>query len=295
MSERVSVREPSASSLADLAAAHGLSPSSVRPPLGRYLRQLVERRHFLIAFSRARVLSTYSKARLGQLWQVVTPLLHAGVYYLLFAVLLNTDRGIENFVGFLVVGVFIFGFTQRCVLRGADAINRNLGLIRALHFPRATLPLATTLAEFQHLAPALAVLTAVVLVTGEPLTARWLLVVPAVALQCLFNAGIALAVARVGAQVRDINQILPFAMRTWFYVSGVFFSLDRVLNRVPDAVDIVLQANPAAVYIDLVRAAVLSGHEPLPHSWPLAVGWAALAIVGGFLFFWRAEERYGRG
>jgi len=29
--------------------------------------------------------------------------------------------------------------------------------------------------------------------------------------------------------------------------------------------------------------------------WPIALGWALLAGVGGFVYFWKAEETYGRG
>ncbi len=29
--------------------------------------------------------------------------------------------------------------------------------------------------------------------------------------------------------------------------------------------------------------------------WLWGVGWAVVAVVIGFLFFWRAEARYGRG
>ncbi|MEU0290325.1 ABC transporter permease, partial [Streptomyces sp. NPDC005908] len=29
--------------------------------------------------------------------------------------------------------------------------------------------------------------------------------------------------------------------------------------------------------------------------WAFALGWAVLAAVVGFVYFWKAEERYGRG
>jgi teichoic acid transport system permease protein len=32
-----------------------------------------------------------------------------------------------------------------------------------------------------------------------------------------------------------------------------------------------------------------------PHVWAFAVGWALLAGVIGFVYFWKAEETYGRG
>ena len=278
-----------------LAERFGLKDNAARPGLRQYLGTLWARRAFLVAFAGARVVSQYSSARLGQIWQLLTPLLNAGVYLLLFGVLLNTSRGVENFIAFLVIGVFVFTFTQRSVRQGAESVSRNLDLIRALHFPRATLPLAYTLAELQQLGGALVVLTGAAILTGEPVTPAWLLVPVVIALQSIFNAGLTLGVARVVAQLPDVTRVLPFALRTWLYMSGVFYSIPVFTRDAPDVLRILLEVNPAAVYIDLVRTALLVEHEPLPYSWPLAVGWAVLAAVVGFIFFWRAETRYGQG
>jgi teichoic acid transport system permease protein len=84
------------------------------------------------------------------------------------------------------------------------------------------------------------------------------------------------------------------------YLSGVMWSIDRIAgsNRVPHVVYVMLRCNPPAVYIDLVRFAFVDSYtrsQLPPHVWLLAVGWAVVAGVGGFLFFWQAEEKYGRG
>src|SRR6266568_134551 len=121
--------------LAALAARHSLRPSSARPSLVPYLRMVWERRHFIVAYATARNVSMYTEARLGQLWQVITPLLNSGVYYLIFGVLFKANRGIGNYTAYLVTGVFIFAFTERSIVVGSSAVRANITLIRALHFP----------------------------------------------------------------------------------------------------------------------------------------------------------------
>lgn len=280
---------------AELAAAHGLSRSGARPGLVAYTGQLWQRRHFIVTYAKARNTALYSNSGLGSLWQLLTPLLNAGVYYLIFGLLLDSGRGIENFTAFLVAGVFIFTFTQRAVIAGGRAITGNLGLVRALHFPRACLPLAATVMELQQLLVSSVVLMAIVLATGEPITWSWLLLVPALALLTVFNCGLALAFARLSSKVRDLEQLLPFALRTWQYASGVFFSIAVVTASAPSGVRTVLEANPAAVYIALVRTALIESQSTPDSTWALAVGWALVAFAGGFVYFWKAEERYGRG
>ncbi|MFJ7235540.1 ABC transporter permease [Streptomyces olivaceus] len=287
--------------LAALAARHGLSVSGARPSLREYVRQLWARRHFIGAFSTAKLTAQYSQAKLGQVWQVMTPLLNAAVYYFIFGVLMNTKRGVEDYVPFLVTGVFVWTFTQSSIMAGTRAISGNLGLVRALHFPRAALPVSFCLQQLQQLLFSMAALVVILLAFGVPPAVSWVLAVPALVLQFLFNAGVAMVMARVGSKIPDMAQLMPFLLRTWMYGSGVMFSIHHMTgpdSNVPSWVGTLLQANPAAVYIDLMRFALIDSFDGsmLPdHVWALALGWALVAGIGGFIYFWKAEETYGRG
>ncbi|AZS83778.1 ABC transporter permease [Streptomyces griseoviridis] len=285
---------------AQLADRYGLTVSGARPSLVEYVRQLWDRRHFILAFSRAKLTAQYSQAKLGQLWQVATPLLNAAVYFFIFGLILKADRGMSRdvYIPFLVTGVFVFTFTQSSVMAGVRAISGNLGLVRALHFPRASLPISFSLQQLQQLMFSMIVLFAVAIGFGSIPDLSWLLIVPVLVLQFLFNTGLALIMARAGAKTPDLAQLMPFVMRTWMYASGVMFSIPIMLEDKPRWVADILQVNPASIYMDLMRFALIEDYSAanLPdHVWALAGGWALLLAVGGFVYFWKAEERYGRG
>jgi teichoic acid transport system permease protein len=285
---------------AELAAKYGLSVSGARPGLVEYVRQLWGRRHFILAFSQAKLTAQYSQAKLGQLWQVATPLLNALVYYLIFGLILKASRGMSHgtYIPFLVTGVFVFTFTQSSIMAGVRAISGNLGLVRALHFPRASLPISFGLQQLQQLLFSMIVLFAVAIGFGSYPMLSWLLIVPVLVLQFLFNTGLALIVARMGAKTPDLAQLMPFIMRTWMYASGVMFSISTMLAGRPEWIVRALQANPAAVYMDLMRFALIKDYGASnlpPHVWAIALFWAVVVFAGGFVYFWKAEERYGRG
>ncbi|MBW5249156.1 ABC transporter permease [Streptomyces sp. P01-B04] len=285
---------------AGLATKYGLTVSGARPGLFEYVRQLRGRRHFIMAFSRAKLTAQYSQAKLGQLWQVATPLLNAAVYFVIFGLILGTKKGMEPevFIPFLVTGVFVFTFTQSSVMAGVRAISGNLGLVRALHFPRASLPISFSLQQLQQLLYSMIVLVAVTVGFGSYPRLSWLLVIPALVLQFFFNTGLALIMARLGAKTPDLAQLMPFVMRTWMYASGVMFSIPVMLADKPAWIADVLQYNPAAIYMDLIRFAMIDGYgsENLPaHVWVVGLAWALLVGAAGFVYFWKAEERYGRG
>jgi teichoic acid transport system permease protein len=201
-------------------------------------------------------------------------------------------------------------------------------LIRALHFPRACLPLAYVLVELQQLLLSMVVLFAIVLGTGEPLTWYWLLLLPALLMQAIFNVGAALIMARVGAGAQDISQLVPFLLRVWRYFCGVMYSIASLPAVLPGWAKNVLSFNPAAVYISLTRYAIMAtfradapGAKPydaarcaifaakktpslqaychpdfaISELWLAGAAWAVVILVVGVLYFWQAETRYGRG
>ena len=251
--------------LAALAAQYGLRPSAQRPTLGKYLRELARRWNFIMEFATARNIAMYTEAKLGQLWQILAPLLNAGVYFLIFGIIISgVSRGVPNYLPFLVTGVFVFSFTQRTFISTSKVITDSLPLIRALQFPRASLPLAYVMIELQQMLMSMIVLVVIVLASGEPLTWYWLLAVPAIALLTIFNAGLALFAARVGARVNDFAQLLPFLMRTWLYLSGVLYSIQQLVAQHSQNygwATTLLQLNPAAIFITLVRNALLKSQR----------------------------------
>jgi teichoic acid transport system permease protein len=329
------VAEVPGGSLADYARAHGLRPSAERPGVLAYIYQLWRRRHFIVAFATARNIAMYTEAKLGQLWQVLTPLLNVGVYWLIFGEILDTSKGVPHFISFLVVGVFVFNFTQRAFISTSTVITDSLPLIRALQFPRASLPLAYVMIELQQMFLSVAVMLVIILIGGEPVSWYWLLAIPVLLLQTIFNVGVGMFVARLGSQVNDFSQLLPFLLRTWMYLSGVLFSIMTLaqshFGKAHHTLVALMQINPAALYITLMRLALLQsarasapGSAPAnpalcaawkhatttaqlyyskycpavvsySHYWYYAIGWAVLALVIGFFFFWRAEVTYGRG
>lgn len=273
--------------------APGLHRAGARLPLDEYARRLWHRRYFVAAYANASNAVGYERSFLGQAWQLLTPLLNIAVYYLIFGLLLHTNRGVGNFIGFLTVGVFLFGFCTTSLVGGSRAITGNVGLVRALQFPRAVLPVSVTLRALLQLLNSLFVMIPILLISGEPLALRWLELIPAIALMAMFCLGLALLAARIGARIPDTTQVLPFVNRVWMYTSGVMYSVQVFARGHAHWVATVLTYNPASVFLSLARHALLVGSPAGPSTWLLAMAWGFGTLVMSFLYFWRGEEEYG--
>jgi teichoic acid transport system permease protein len=235
----------------------------------------------------------FQRSILGQAWQLLTPLLNILIYFLIFGLLLHTNRGIPNYIAFLSVGVVFFSFCTSSLVSGARSITSNLGLVRALQFPRAVLPVSTTLVAFLQLLNSIAVLIPILLLTGVPLAWRWLELVPVLALQAMFCLGLAFFVARIGAQVPDTTQVLPFVSRVWTFTSGVMFSVTHVTAAHGAWLGTVFTLNPGYVYLTLARHALLVANPATFKTWVVGAAWAFGTLAVAYLYFWRGEETYG--
>ena len=285
-------------SLPDLAQRHGLKPAGTRPRLGAYIGQIWKFRQFIGTYANGRTVAAFGESRLGRVWQVLTPLINAGVYFLIFGIILDTRRGMDNFIGYLCIGLFIFTYTQNVISAAVQAISGQLGLVRALQFPRASLPIAMTLVQLQNLIGSMIVLAGIVMLTREPVTLKWLWLLPTLALQTMFNLGIALVVARLGAKVSDLKHLVPYVTRIWMYCSGILYNVTVFIQHLPAWASDLVHANPLLVYIELARYSMME-NPPLASTftnlWIMAGAWAVAMCGFGFIYFWQGESEYGRG
>lgn len=279
------------SEYAQLAARYGLKPQVGRPPFGKYLRDLWASRNFIWTLATTRTYARNENTYLGQIWSILNPLLYAAVFYVVFGIILKTGRGLDNFPGFLIVGVFIFQFCSAALSSGASAVTGNIAMIRSLRFPRAVLPLASVVTEFLTLLPAIVVMFIIVNVSGERPQLSWLGALPMLVVIAVFNAGISLVAARLVAQQRDFKNLIPVATQLLRYLSGVFFWIEGY--HLQGLLGVLFTYQPYALSLEVMRGCLLA---QLTVSWQEALAmclWAVGLLIGGLIYFWRAEGKYG--
>lgn len=278
--------------LAAYAAEHGLKRMGARPSFFNYIAETWRRKDFAVALSTFSNEAANARNRLGKWWNILLPTIQAATYGLIFGVILGDSRP-DNFLPFLFTGVFLFSFMSGSFYSGASSITSNSGLVRSLSFPRALLPISTVITQFVNLLPQLGILLFTLLIIQRQITWSWLALIPILFLMTMFAAGLAMIAARLTAQVRDLSKLLPFVTRIFFYTSGIFFSVEQVLANYPQIFAIV-KYNPVYDFIEIARGALVQGYTMETDIWIACVAWAVVTFVVGCIFFWKAEEEYGR-
>lgn len=274
------------------AEAHGLKRMGARPPLWNYLVEVWQRREFVIAMSKFANEAQNARTRLGKWWLILLPVFQATVYGLIFGFILDAARP-DNFIPYLFTGVFLFTFISSSFTTGSTALTSNAGLIRSLSFPRMMLPLSTVIRQFLNLVPVLGLLIILVAIMQGGLKLEILYLPLVVVVLVIFGLGMALVAARLNMQLQDLGKLIPFANRVIFYTSGIFFSIENLLAGNPTLLAIA-QWNPVYAIISLARGALVVGYEVDPWMWVPSLVWALGLSIVGTIYFWAAEERYGR-
>jgi len=276
----------------NLVDAAGLRDLNARFSFISYCSKLWQRRSFINADARSRALSSGRETFLGNVWILLNPLLQVLLYVLVFGIILKTNRGIENFVGFLVIGVTFFGFITQGLTSGSGLLQSSKAMITSFNFPKAAVPLSRSLRNcYDTIVPAL--VAVVIALAFEPsFKVSWtlLLTIPIFVLMAIFSTGLMLIAARMTTFIPDTKSLFNLVNRGLFFLSGIFFSVERFNGHV--FVQNVMTFNPVYRYLSAMREVVMSQTLPTLDSWVYITLWALGTFILGLIYFWGGEERY---
>lgn len=301
MSENTDPRSADSGSTASVAApgprrmhydSTQLMAVGARPPLGEYLRRLWDARHFVLYDARVRLSVSQEHTILGKVWLILNPMLLGFTFFLIFGLLLGTDRGIENFLGYLIIGLMMFLYTARSFTAGARSVSSGKNLIRGFSFPRAALPLGVVIREAMSQLYVLVAMFLFLIIAppAEPITPLWLLIVPIFVLQTIFNWGAGMLLAPLVHRIPDVANLIQLGTRLWLYASGLFYDPSRFTDN--PTILMLFHLNPLYQVLQMARGAILYAQAPPLSSWLILAAWAVGALVIGMLVFWWNEESY---
>jgi teichoic acid transport system permease protein len=119
----------------------------------------------------------------------------------------------------------------------------------------------------------------------------WL--VPASIILTMFNLGMSALVARVAVPFRDVNNLVPYIVRLWLYLSPVIYPVTFLEQNLSGPLQVALKANPLFPMLALFRHALMG--LPMGADDVLtATAWALSTMVIGVGAFVRYESRMTR-
>ena len=265
------------------------------PSRRSHLRELYGRRETILYLVSSNLKAGHRNKALGNLWNLLDPLLSLVVYFVVFGLLFQQARGRSgNYLIYLFVGVLAFRFLDGTVHQAVNCIRGNRALINEINFPKAVFPLSISLSRLYDFLWGLVVLVVAMLVTGQPLTWQALWVVPLTVIELVFFTGLAYVVAYLGAFFADTANISTVALRLLFYASPVLYYVHGEHTRVPEQYLTVYMLNPMACLLEAYHDVLVRQQAPDPGYVLYVVGFAVVTLLVGYGIFSRGEGKFAK-
>lgn len=239
------------------------------------VRAVVDHRKVLVAMARTDFQVNYKRAVLGLVWAVAIPLIQAAVLAIIFSKVASFTIPGLSVGAYVLTGVLPWAYFAGTLGAGATAIVDRSTLADKVWFPRLVLPLAPVLANLIQLGISMVLMIALLPVLGSPLSARLLLLIPAIALLVAFTSALAATLAVCHVYFRDIRHLVQAAILLWFYATPIFYPA----TQLPAWIRAFLDFNPMSGVIILFRMATVGRVDYWHRALTVSIGSTIVLLV----------------
>lgn len=232
----------------------------------------------------------YKGSALGVLWYLINPLVLMAAYWLMFGKLIPVVSE-PDYPLFLMVALIVWLFFAQSLVGAADSLIAQSSLVSKVRFPRETIPASVVTVQLATSGILLALLSPIVIAIRGTLEPA-LLLLPLILL-CLyaFVLGAALFVSVLNAYFRDVGPILSAVLLPWFFLTPIFFRVERLPGVAGNewARWLLTWGNPVAPFVNAVRDVIYAGVAPGWKTLVYVAAVAGIALAGGLALFRRME------
>jgi lipopolysaccharide transport system permease protein len=234
----------------------------------------------------------YKQTVLGVAWVILQPVISTVIFTALFGILLRAPSNGVPYPVFALSGLLPWTFFASSLNKSSNSLVLNANLITKIYFPRIIVPLASTLSGLLDFAISFVVLL-IVMASYGVFPGLSILLLPVLILFAILTAlGFGLWLSALNVRYRDINQLTPFIVQVWMYLTPVVYAV----TLIPERFRFILALNPMTAVVEGFRWSLLgpTNAEGLVSGWLLIVPVliSLCVLVSGALFFRRTEKTF---
>lgn len=174
----------------------------------------------------AELKSQVAESYLGWLWWILDPILFVLVYTFIVEFIFGTT--LEYFPLYVFIGLIMWNFFSATVLSAVGIIRSYRSILLHTYMPKYILIFVQLIINLIKMAIGLIISWIIILILGIPLSINILNLLPILLVYIAFTFGVSLFFAHGGVFIADLHNITIVLTRLLFYLSGVFYSLERL-------------------------------------------------------------------
>ena len=261
---------------------------SLMPSLSPSVRKSIT---LIYHFAERESKSRYKRSVLGWFWSFFNPLATVGVYWFVFGVVYKavppaTNNGnAENFGLYLFTGLIIWSLFTGLVNGSMGWLSSVSDLRKKIYFPTETALLGGAASNLvQTLLEAVVLLTIMTAFSNIGWTVVFLLLAMVFAVG--FGLGFGFIVSVLNARYRDIQYLIGIFLNVAFFGVPIVYTPDLLKSdRVPEAARLLVEWNPAALFVEISRDATYFLQVPQWNRLLAAAIWSVTTFTIGWIVF----------
>ncbi|HWH86304.1 MAG TPA: ABC transporter permease [Pseudomonas sp.] len=240
-------------------------------------RSLHSYRGFILGSVQREFQARYRNSLFGALWPIFNPLSMIIVYTVIFSQIMRARLpGVDDSMAYsvyLCAGLLAWGLFSEITLRSQNMFLENANLLKKISFPRICLPVIVLINAAINFAIIVALFLGFLLITGRWPGMALLALVPLIAVQMMFCAGLGMVLGVLNVFFRDVGQLFGICLQFWFWLTPIVYPI----TILPNWLQSLLRFNPLTSLIASYQNVFLYG------QWP---DWSSLlpALVIGAIF-----------
>lgn len=268
----------------------------------KYIGNFIKYRYLLMELVRKNIKLQYRNSVLGIIWTLLQPLMTMAVISVVFSGIFGRDSSaVVNYSVYLLIGRLLFDFFQQATKKGMRSIWINSSIIKKVYVPRYIYPLSNVISTFVTFLISLIDLVVVIaffnIIDKDPVTLTWRVIgfIVPIFILMLISMGVSMILSALDVFFRDIEYLYDVFCLLLFYVTPIFYTLDK-LGIESNLLMTILKLNPLYCVIEMARAFLLFGNDFAAH-WDWNLLWYALAFavffnIVGFALFYKKQDQF---
>jgi lipopolysaccharide transport system permease protein len=252
------------------------------------LRAAFASRELLLLLCRRDVTVLYRQTVLGSVWILVSPIISALLFTVVFGRVAGLSSGGVPYFPFSYAGLLAWTLFSSSLSGASSSIVSNQTLFTRIYFPRIILPVSQLAGPLINTAISTGVMFVLLIAYHIGFSLRLLLLPAWLGLAILLSVGVSLSLSSIAVLYRDVQYVVAAVLPMLLFLTPVAYSS----SNVPQNLKFLYTLNPMATIVEGSRWSLV-GHTSLSLG---AVGYTialtlALLVVG-LMVFARLERKF---
>ena len=256
--------------------------------------------HYAIYSAKAELKAEVSNSYLNCLWWILDPLLFMLVYSFVVSIVFGSSE--DNLLVFVFIGLTLWTFFSKVLTASVDLVVKRKSIITRIYVPKFVFLFSKMFVHFFKMCISLILVFILMIISGVPFTWQIFNLIPIFITLSVVCFGFSTILMHLGVFVGDFKNIVTVVLKLFFYMSGVFYSIEGRIaaslkrffsEEISNSVGfMLLKVNPIAFLIDQTRTILIDGTNPdylLISVW-LVIG-LILSVIGINLIY-KYENTY---